>query len=337
MRSARLEMAIETGALTLPEAGLIAVYAPQAGDDLSALPRDQVEVITGFRPDHDAFKAQGYSVRHAGGGSYAAAIVCLPRAKAEARGLVAQAASEVNAGGLIAVDGQKTDGVDTMLKDLRALVPVSDALSKAHGKLFSFAAGGALAEWTAVPQMVEGFQTFPGVFSADGPDAGSVLLAGVLPALKGKVADLGAGWGYLSRAILANEGVKSLDLVEADFTALICAEANVQDVRARFHWADARLWKPAQLLDHVVMNPPFHTGRSADPALGIAFLRAARRMLAPQGVLWLVANRTLPYDPVLRTLFREVQDIGGTAAYRLIRASLPQREQEPVHVAVHRR
>jgi 16S rRNA (guanine1207-N2)-methyltransferase len=46
-------------------------------------------------------------------------------------------------------------------------------------------------------------------------------------------------------------------------------------------------------------------------------------MLSPPGVLWLVANRHLPYDRVLTTLFREVQDIGGDAAFRVIRASHP--------------
>ncbi|MGL4319915.1 MAG: class I SAM-dependent methyltransferase, partial [Paracoccaceae bacterium] len=209
--------------------------------------------------------------------------------------------------------------------------------SKAHGKLFTITAASALQDWAARPRQVDGFQTFPGVFSSDGPDAGSLLLVTHLPPLKGKVIDLGAGWGFLSRHILASPAVKSLDLVEADFNALACAQANVPDPRARFHWADARSFKPAALADHVVMNPPFHTGRSADPALGIAFLQAARRMLAPSGTLWLVANRTLPYDAPLRTLFREVADLGSTPAYRVTRASFPARPQEPAHVTVHRR
>lgn len=337
MRSSRLEMALQTGALSLPSVGVIAVYGPDAGDDLSALPLDRVEVITGFRPDHDAFKAQGFAVRHTAGGAYGAAVVCLPRAKAEARALVAQACAEVTSHGIIAIDGQKTDGVDSMLRDLRARAAVSDPLSKAHGKLFTLAASPAFADWAATPTHFDGFQTLPGVFSADGPDRGSALLAAALPALKGKVIDLGAGWGFLARQILTNAAVKSLDLVEADFSALTCAEANVRDARARFHWADARSFKPAALADHVVMNPPFHTGRNADPALGLAFLQAARRMLAPSGTLWLVANRTLPYDAPLRTLFREVEDLGSTAAYRITRASFPARPQEPAHVAVHRR
>ncbi len=318
---------------------MIAVYGPRTGDVLSSLPQARVQVVTGFRPDHDAFAAQGYAVRHDGPARYAAAVVCLPRAKSAARALLAQAAAEVTPGGIIAVDGQKTDGIDTALKDLRARVAVSDPLSKAHGKLFTFAASDALADWAARPTMIDGgFQTLPGTFSADGPDAGSALLAAALPAKLGaRVADLGAGWGYLSRAILGRDGVRSLDLIEADFDALACARVNITDPRASFHWADARSFRAPHLMDTVVMNPPFHTGRDADPALGVAFLRAARAMLAPQGSLLLVANRGLPYMPVLATLFRNVEDLGGTPAFRLTRCTLPLRPEEKPHVPVHRR
>jgi 16S rRNA (guanine1207-N2)-methyltransferase len=319
-------MALDTGALVLPDAGMIAVYGPAMGDDLSALPRDRVQVVTGFKPDFDHFAGQ-YAVRHDGIGHYAAAIVCLPRAREQAQALMAQASAEVVAGGVIAVDGQKTDGVDSALKDLRGRVAVSDTMSKAHGKLFTFAASDALADWVAMPRLVDGFQTLPGVFSADGPDAGSALLAAVLPAkLPSRVADLGAGWGYLTHAILQREGVKSVEVVEADFAALTCARANITDARAKFHWADATTFRPDTLMDAVVMNPPFHVGRTADPALGLAFIKAAKKMLTPGGSLYLVANRMLPYDKLLPTLFREVIDLGGTNAYRLTQARAPIRE-----------
>ncbi|WP_431298165.1 methyltransferase [Tabrizicola sp. BL-A-41-H6] len=324
MRSARLSLALETGAFAVPDDGLIAVYRPRIGDDLSDLPQDRVVVLTGFKPDHDHF-AQRFRVEPAP--PYAAAVVCLPRAKAEARALIAQAASEVRPGGLIAVDGQKTDGVDAVLKDLRGRVAVSESLSKAHGKLATFRAGPGLEEWAARPTVIEGgFQTLPGVFSADGPDRGSVLLAAALPAKLGpKVADLGAGWGFLGRAILAREGVKRLEVVEAEAAALDCARVNLPDERARFHWADATVFRPENLVETVVMNPPFHTSRTADLALGVSFIRAARRMLAPDGVLWMVANRHLPYDAVLTELFLTVEDAGGDGAFRVIRAAKPRR------------
>ncbi|NJM81309.1 MAG: methyltransferase [Tabrizicola sp.] len=325
MRFARLTLALETGALLLPTEGRIAIYRPRAEDDLSPLPLDRVVALTGFRPDHDHFAALGVSVEH--GPPYAAALVCLPRAKAEARALIARAAGEVIPGGVIAVDGQKTDGVDSVLRDLRARVPLSEALSKAHGKLATFAAGPDLSDWMARPTLVDGgFQTLPGVFSADGPDRGSVLLADALPARLGpKVVDLGAGWGYLSRAVLARDGVKRLDLVEAEAEALDCARVNITDPRARFHWADATTFRPENLVETVVCNPPFHQGREADPALGAAFIAAARRMLAPDGALWLVANRHLPYDTVLSGHFLDVVNIGGDTAFRVIRAAKPRR------------
>jgi 16S rRNA (guanine1207-N2)-methyltransferase len=324
MQSARLTLALETGALSLPDSGMIAVYRPRRGDDLSALPRDRVVVLTGFKPDHDHFAAS-YSVTARP--PYAAAIVCLPRAREAARALIAQAAAEVVPGGAIAVDGQKTDGIDTALKDLRGRVALSESLSKAHGKLAVFAAGPDLSDWRARPHLVGGFQTLPGVFSADGPDRGSVLLAGALPArLGGKIADLGAGWGYLAQQILKRTDVKQLDLVEAEADALDCARANVTDPRARFHWADAATFKPETLLDAVVMNPPFHTGREADPALGAAFIRAARRMLALNGSLWLVANRHLPYDAVLSDCFLDVKDVASDGGFRVIHALKPRRD-----------
>ena len=64
-------------------------------------------------------------------------------------------------------------------------------------------------------------------------------------------------------------------------------------------------------------------GRDADPALGAAFIQAARRMLAPKGSLWLVANRHLPYDAVLSDAFLEYNEIAGTPAFRVIHATKP--------------
>lgn len=323
MRSQRLSLALESGALTLPATGQIAVYRPRIGDDLSDLPQDRTVVLTGFKRDHDHF-AQGRSVTPAP--PYAAALVCLPRSREAGRALIARAAAEVAPGGVIAVDGQKTDGIDIALKDLRARVPLSESLSKAHGKLATFAAGPDLSDWLARPAVVDGFQTLPGIFSADGPDRGSVLLADALPAkLSGKVADLGAGWGFLAAEILKRPGVKRLDLVEAEADALDCARVNVTDPRARFHWADATTWRPESLLDAVVMNPPFHAGRDADPALGAAFIRAARRMLAPDGSLWLVQNRHLPYDAVLAESFLHHEDVAGNASFRVVHATKPRR------------
>jgi 16S rRNA (guanine1207-N2)-methyltransferase len=327
MRSARLTLALDSGAITLPGQGRILIFRPRIGDDLSVFPKERVVVVQGFRPDHDYFAAQGYAVLTQADDTAAAALVCLPRSKAEARALVAEAAARVALGGPVIVDGQKTDGIDTMHRDIRARIETSIPVAKAHGRIFSFPAGNVFSDWAAVETVSpDGFVTLPGVFSADGPDKGSVLLAAALPAkLPGRVVDLGAGWGYLSRAVLAREGVRQLDLVEAEAAALDCARRNLPDPRVRFHWADATTFKPEGVVDAVVCNPPFHIARAADPGLGAGFIRAAAAMLHPGGVLWLVANRHLPYGPVLAETFRDVEEIGGDGAFRLIRAARPVR------------
>jgi 16S rRNA (guanine1207-N2)-methyltransferase len=329
MRFDRITFALRENALTLPATGLILALRPRGGDDLSMLPKDRLTVVQGMRPDYDAFLARGYDVlAECPETPFAAALVCVPRAKAESRALLAQAAAAVGPKGLIIVDGQKTDGIDSLLRDLRARFAVSEPVSKAHGKLFTFHPGDDLmADWVAAPKLLEGgFQTLPGVFSGDGPDAGSALLTTYLPEKLGaRVIDLGAGWGYLSRAVLTRPSVHEVHLVEADFAALNCARANIADPRAQFHWADATRFKLDRGVDTVVCNPPFHTTRDPDPALGIAFLQAAARLLAGHGTLWLVANRHLPYDRPLTTLFREVEDFGTDPRFRIIRASRPNR------------
>lgn len=328
MRSARFDLALDSG-LSLPPDGDILIFGAGAADDLPALARERVTVVQANRADHDALAARGWRVvaRLVPGTRAAAAFVCLPRARDAARDRIAQAAAAVVPGGPVIVDGQKTDGVDAALRELRGRVELSEAVSKAHGKIAWFPAGPDLGDWIAAPQVVAGgFVTRAGVFSADGPDSGSALLAAALPArMPGRGVDLGAGWGYLARAVLARADVAHLDLVEADAEALDCARVNVTDPRAAFHWADATAWRPARPADWVICNPPFHAGRTADPALGLAFIAAAARMLAPHGTLWLVANRPLPYDRALPQMFREIEDLGGDARFRLTRAARPLR------------
>lgn len=318
----RLPLAL-SGGLVLPE-GRIAVLGARATDDLSALSRDAVVVETGFRPDHDALAAAGYETVVSATGDFVAALVVLPRAKALARARLAHAAMLAP---LVIVDGQKTDGVDSLLKDLRKRGTVDGAISKAHGKIF-WGAPGDLSDWAApdTQQVEGGWITAPGVFSADGIDPGSCLLADTLPHKLGRhVADLGAGWGYLAHHVLTRDSVDRVDLVEADHAAHTCAQRNLAKAggRAQFHWADATTWGDPRSVDCVVTNPPFHSGRAAEPALGQAFIRNAARILKPAGTLWLVANRHLPYEMDLRDHFALVEEVAGDARFKVFQARKP--------------
>ncbi len=328
MRPTRLSLAQDGGTFALPDAGTIAVFRPRWGDDLSALPKDRVRIVQGFKPDHDAFAQAGYDVHVAPQGRFALSIVCIPRAKAEARALIAQACALTD--GVVVVDGQKTDGIDSLYKACRKEADVTAAFSKAHGKAFAFPATGAFSDWAApkTPRKgADGYHRQPGVFSSDGIDAGSEALANALPRLKGTGVDLGAGWGYLSAQALAQDSIETLHLVEAEAAALDCARLNVTDPRAQFHWADATRFTLPDSVDFVLTNPPFHTERAADPAIGKAFLQAAATLLTPRGELWTVANRHLPYEAHLATLFQQVEEVGGTRGFKLLRSARPLRSR----------
>ncbi len=322
MSAFRLTGALENGAFALPSKGRIAVFRPRRGMDLGVLPMDRVHVIQGFRPDHDAFAIQGYDTGTSPEGSYTLSIVFLTRSRRESRQLVAQAS--VVTEGLVVVDGQKTDGVESLLREIRRYVSIGALVYKAHGRLFSFG-GGDFGHWALTDEsLADGFLTAPGDFSADGVDPGSEMLASALPArLPSRMADLGAGWGFLSKAILRRESVKELHVVEAECAALGRARRNITDSRARFHWADVNTVSIEPPLDAIVTNPPFHAGRMADPTLGRSFIGAAARLLRRSGSLWLVANRHLPYERELRSRFREAREIAGNGRFKVLAASMP--------------
>jgi len=320
--SPRLDLALQTG-LSLSQP--LSAIGPTPDHDLSAL-SPATQVVQPFKPFYDHFAARGFPVAPETDTACQDAIVFLPRAKALARALIQQTCARAR--GVVVVDGAKTDGVDSLLKDIRKRVPVEGPLAKAHGKIFWFQADpAAFSDW-AIPkdQTVDGFRTAPGVFSADGIDPASALLARALPDKLGpKVADLGAGWGYLSATLAHTDRITDLHLIEADQIALNCARINLPDARAIFHWADAVTWTAPEPVDTVIMNPPFHTARSADPTLGQGFIQSAARNLARNGVLWMVANRHLPYEATLADTFAQVQEIAGDNRFKVFHASRPKR------------
>ncbi|MGR3436296.1 MAG: class I SAM-dependent methyltransferase [Shimia sp.] len=315
----RLSLALDEG---LSLGGPVAVHLPHADTDLTGLDDPQVHSPDWGVCRHFAARCLPVNVDRRA----ASALVIAPRAKALARDVIARA---VAVPGVVAVDGQKTDGVDSLWKACRARAEVLGTITKAHGRLFWMRAeAGAFDDWVWAQPDVHGFTLAPGVFSADGIDPGSLALAECLPAaLPGRVLDLGAGWGYPS-AVAQARGADHVDLVEADRSALDCARANVDAERAAFHWHDATLWGPRAPVDHVVMNPPFHTGRAGTPALGQAFIAAAARALSPRGDLWMVANRHLPYEETLARHFARVEPVPGppgSEGFKVVHATRPRR------------
>ncbi len=320
--SGRLSMALERGIVVLPE-GETLVIGAMADSDLGGLSKERTTLLARYA---NATGLGGFAETCAPVRAQAV-IVLAPRARQAQRAAI-RLAREVTDGPII-VDGPKTHGIDSLFRELKARADVSDAWSKAHGKVFKVT-GGDFSDWPDMEPALapDGWWRAPGVFSEDGIDKASALLASKFPAsLSGRVIDLGAGWGYLAKSVLALDGVTELTLVENDRYALEAAKRNLDDARARYVWADALTWRPDAPVDHVITNPPFHSGRKAEPALGQGFIRAGAAMLKPKGHLWLVANRHLPYEGTLEDAFRTVELHAETPSFKIFHATSPKRQK----------
>jgi len=291
-----------------------------------------VHPVQGFRPDFLALERMRMAVTPAPEGEgYDRALVLCGRHRGQNEEWLRQALLRSAPGGLVVLAGGKSDGADSFRKRVQALLPHADHVAKHHGVAFWFdrpddaalAASGLVA--AADESLVDGrFHSAPGMFSHDRIDPGSLLLAANLPEqIKGKVADFGAGWGYLSAEMLKrNQGIAALDLYEADFASLEAARRNFGgaggSVPLGFHWRDLLQEPVARQYDLVVMNPPFHQGRAAEPSIGEGMIRAAAAALKPGGRLMLVANRGLPYEKTLAAGFGSSGETCRDASFKVL-------------------
>jgi 16S rRNA (guanine1207-N2)-methyltransferase len=249
-------------------------------------------------------------------------------------------------GGTILAAMPNTAGAGRFEKELSKATGNIHSLQKHKCRAFHAVEDGTwnetvFDEWRLLekPCLIPGsrFTTQAGIFSCDHIDPGSQLLADHLPAnLHGHLADLGAGWGFLSDAVLQRcRKIERIDLFEADSRALACARRNLarhqpeviplssptchaeDEPQIHFHWHDVTTGLP-DTYDAIIMNPPFHTGQATHVDLGRAFLKTAIASLKRGGKLFLVANRQLPYEAVLEVSGLAWRKTAEDKSYKLL-------------------
>jgi 16S rRNA (guanine1207-N2)-methyltransferase len=319
----------EAGLLPLPGDGARAiVFNARPGMRRPEGFRAGLFLVQGFRPYFLALERSGHDVApEPQGDGYDLALVLAGRHRGQNERWIAQALERTVSGGLILVAGSKDDGIASLRKRIGELVSLEGGLPKYHGIAFWFRRpaddGAARSLLARNPEIVvEGrFRTAPGMFSAVSVDPGSRLLADSLPDdLRGRIADFCAGWGYLAARLAGRDNVGAIDLYEADYEALQAAKRNLADVSARvgFHWHDLAAEPVDARYDAIVMNPPFHQGRAAEPDLGLRMIAAARSALKKGGRLLLVANRPLPYERELAAGFAANGEVTRDARYKVL-------------------
>lgn len=285
--------------------------------------------VTGWQPLKplaDAWEKSGFSRVDDPSGTWPLVLLLPGKSKDETLAAFAKAHDLLEGGGMLVVAMTNTAGAQRFEKELEKAAGKLGSLSKHKCRAFHAVKddtwdAALLGEWRALgaPREVDGFTVEAGVFSADHVDPGSALLAANLPKnLRGTVADLGAGWGYLSKAVADRcPDVKAIHLFEANARALACARKNLEDGRCEFHWHDVATGLPGKY-EVIVSNPPFHTGQATDLSLGKAFLRTAADALRTGGRLFLVANRQLPYEPELEALGLVWRKLLEDSTYKLL-------------------
>jgi len=332
-----LLLPLETEAVELSPDARVLFLRARAGRALNALKTEKLLCEQSFAPDRDALRRAGFKVAAETEEDGFDAVLVLPgRQRQEARAQLARGVAKTGPGGVVIACAPNTEGAKTLESDLAELLGGAQKLSKHKCRVVweTVRPEGVnkdlLAEWLsldAVRPVLDGaYLSRPGIFAWDRIDPASRLLAGLLPeTLKGRGADLGAGFGYLSRTVLEKAPeVSAMDLYEAEKRALDLAERNLEAFKGKKTlngiWSDVTKGVEGPY-DFIVSNPPFHQSGKADRAdVGQGFIRAAAGGLRSGSEFYMVANRHLPYEQTLSQVFSRVEQLADEGGYKVIRA-----------------
>ena len=166
------------------------------------------------------------------------------------------------------------------------------------------------------------FTTDAGVFSRDGLDRGTEVLLNALPELKGRVLDLGCGWGAVGVAL--GKRYPELDIVMTDINsrAVGLARRNLAEngVSATVLQGDGFAAVEGRF-DAIVTNPPIRAGK----AVVYALFAQAREHLNPGGALYAVVRKqqgapsALKY---LREIYSRAEIVDRGSGFHVMRAEL---------------
>ena len=211
--------------------GQFGFYNAVSLPDLEEELKHQLICEQGFRPDYLSLEKQRYSVvpKFQDDEQFAHAIVLVGRNRKVNESNICRAWNATQHGGTLWIAGEKTSGITPLRKWAAIKTEITDSFSKFHSVVFRLKKSGN--DWPVpnLTRQIDEYEIAEGMFSSDGPDKGSRLLIEHFDdRIRGHVADIGAGWGYLSKEVLKRSNkVKTLDLFEADYASLEAAKLNL--------------------------------------------------------------------------------------------------------------
>jgi 16S rRNA (guanine1207-N2)-methyltransferase len=266
----------------------------------------------------------------------------IPREKLALLQLLHDAFDALRVGGRCYIAGATNEGIRSADRLMHELFGNSEVLARdsSHRIIAASKRAGApadLANYTSAFLDPETFNeievdmrgiaftmfTRPGVFSWEHADEATIALAGVMQIERGQdVLDIGCGAGALGIVASSLSGGGRVCMTDVDTEAVRCGRRTALHANAH---VDVMLSDVAsavidQRFDVVVTNPPFHAGKATDLLLPQRFIDDAWTVLAPQGRLYLVANRTLPYERYIAQKFGNIATAYEDSRFKVLTA-----------------
>lgn len=266
--------------------------------------------------------------------AYTDAIIFLPKSKAHFQMLLRMAAGVVKQGGNIHVVGENKGGIKSAAKLMQQYGTTHKVDSARHCSLITtILESNHLAfephTWLDTIKYEVGDITWPvvsmpGVFSHGELDSGTqLLLEKHTSGLSGSVLDFACGAGVIGSYMKLR--YPHINMAFSDISALAiytCAMTLAANNQSAVLYAANGLGGIEEKVQHIVTNPPFHTGLKTDYTITKRFIEDGQKLLRNNGTLQMVANRFLPYPGLLAENFPHVLTTAQTTQFSLYQAAV---------------
>ena len=292
-------------------------------DGLNHFKQPSIYLQQHFKPYERALVSSGFSAYPelpTSDQSYDSVFLLLPKNIIEAKYMIAYGLQLLNEGGafVCAADNKAGGGrIKKLLQSFGFKKIHEDSRNKARvvwarkDNLNDQVISEAIKEGSQQAILDSCFISQPGIFGWNKIDTGSKILTSYLPDDMGGIgADFGCGYGYLSDYLLSkNNNIEHLFCIDADHRTLDSCAQNLDKYACKktYLWYDLTDSNTdIKDMDFIVMNPPFHEGKTTDISVGVSFIKNAYSVLNKGGRLFIVANRQLAYEDILKSMFRKI-------------------------------